>query len=435
MISEIINHQAACNNTINGTINVPGDKSISHRAIIISSIAEGRTQINQYLDSEDINATIDACLQINAEIKKNDGSLIITGNNLQRIQRENIELNFGNSGTSMRLMMGILSAQKFSSTLTGDESLTQRPMNRVSKPLIKMNANIETSNGTAPVTINPTDDIKNVDHIINIPSAQIKSSIILAGLYGQDAFRITTPQSRDHTEIMLKEFGSKISLKSNAIKITPNKLTSPNTIYIPGDISSAAFFIVGSIISKDSQIKIENVGLNPLRTGFIDILKMMGATIDITDLKKVNGEAVGNINVQSSKLKGITIPKDLITRSIDELPLIVLAASQAEGKTSLRNAEELRVKESDRISSMVTMMERFEISIDEFSDGMNVYGGTIKGKKVNSFGDHRVAMTALIASLVSEGDIIVEDTINIETSFPEFIEIANNIGMNIQAYD
>ncbi len=234
---------------------------------------------------------------------------------------------------------------------------------------------------------------------------------------------------------MLKEFGSKISLKSNAIKITPNKLTSPNKIYIPGDISSAAFFIVGSIISKDSQIKIENVGLNPLRTGFIDILKMMGATIDITDLKKVNGEAVGNINVQSSKLKGITIPKDLITRSIDELPLIVLAASQAEGKTSLRNAEELRVKESDRISSMVTMMERFEISIDEFSDGMNVYGGTIKGKKVNSFGDHRVAMTALIASLVSEGDIIVEDTINIETSFPEFIEIANNIGMNIQAYD
>ncbi len=435
MISKPINHQAACNNSINGTISVPGDKSISHRAIIISSIAEGKTQINQYLDSEDINATIDACRQINAEIKKNDGSLIITGNNLQRIQRENIELNFGNSGTSMRLMMGILSGQNFSSTLIGDESLTKRPMNRVSKPLIKMNANIETSNGTAPVFINPTDDIRNVDHIINIASAQIKSSIILAGLYGRDAFTITTPQSRDHTEIMLKEFGCTISLEPNAIKVTPNKLTSPNTIHIPGDISSAAFFIVGSIISRDSQVRIENVGLNPLRTGFIDILKMMGATIEITDLKKVNGEAVGNINVQSSKLKGIKIPKDLITRSIDELPLIVLAASQAEGITSLRNAEELRIKESDRISSMVTMMERFEISIDEFSDGMNVYGGSIKGNKVNSFGDHRVAMTALIASLVSEGDILVEDTVNIGTSFPEFIEIANNIGMNIKAYD
>ena len=435
MISKPINHQAACNNSINGTISVPGDKSISHRAIIISSIAEGKTQINQYLDSEDINATIDACRQINAEIKKNDGSLIITGNNLQRIQRENIELNFGNSGTSMRLMMGILSGQNFSSTLIGDESLTKRPMNRVSKPLIKMNANIETSNGTAPVFINPTDDIRNVDHIINIASAQIKSSIILAGLYGRDAFTITTPQSRDHTEIMLEEFGCTISLEPNAIKVTPKKLTSPNTIHIPGDISSAAFFIVGSIISRDSQVRIENVGLNPLRTGFIDILKMMGATIEITDLKKVNGEAVGNINVQSSKLKGIKIPKDLITRSIDELPLIVLAASQAEGITSLRNAEELRIKESDRISSMVTMMERFEISIDEFSDGMNVYGGSIKGNKVNSFGDHRVAMTALIASLVSEGDILVEDTVNIGTSFPEFIEIANNIGMNIKAYD
>ena len=215
----------------------------------------------------------------------------------------------------------------------------------------------------------------------------------------------------------------------------PSKLISPKTIDIPGDISSAAFFIVGSIISKDSQVKIENVGLNPLRTGFIDILKMMGARIEISDLKTVNGEIVGDISVESSALQGITIPKDLIASSIDELPLIILAASQAEGKTSLRNAEELRFKESDRISSMAKMMERFNISIDEFNDGMDIHGGIIEGNTINSFGDHRIAMTALLASLVSNGDIIVENTVNIDTSFPEFIEIANNIGMDIKTYD
>ena len=385
MSREQVNLLASSNNKINGCIRVPGDKSISHRAIIISSIAEGKTQINQYLDSADINATIDVCRRIDAEIVKNNESLIVTGNNLERIQKEDIELNFGNSGTSMRLMMGVLSAQIFSSILSGDESLSQRPMNRVSKPLINMNANIKTSNGKPPIFISPVDEIKNVDHKIH--------------------------------------------------NVIPSKLTSPKTIDIPGDISSAAFFIVGSIISKDSQVKIENVGLNPLRTGFIDILKMMGASIEISDLKTVNGEVVGNIDVESSSLEGITIPKELIASSIDELPLIILAASQADGKTSLRNAEELRFKESDRILSMAKMMERFNISIDEFNDGMDIYGGVIEGNTINSFGDHRIAMTALLASLVSNGDIIVENTVNIDTSFPEFIEIANNIGMDIKTYD
>ena len=435
MSEKNINLIASSNNIIKGCIEIPGDKSITHRAIIISSIADGKTKINRYLDSEDTNATIDACRHIGAEIEKDNETLIIKGNNLERIQGENIEINFGNSGTSMRLMMGILSAQKFSSTLFGDQSLNQRPMNRISNPLKMMNGDIKTTNGIPPVRISPVDKIRNTDHIITIASAQIKSAIMLAGLYGQESFKITTPHSRDHTEIMLNQFGCKISTESNAIKFTPSKLTSPNKINIPGDISSAAFFIVGSIISKDSQVKIKNVGLNPLRTGFIDILKMMGANIEITDLKEINGELIGNINVESSPLIGITIPKDLIARSIDELPLIVLAASQADGKTSLRNAEELRFKESDRILSMVKMMERFGISIDEFNDGMDIYGSDIKGNRVNSYGDHRIAMTALLASLVSDGDIIVEDAVNINTSFPEFTEIANNIGMNIKVYD
>ena len=430
-----INLLATSNKKINGCIKVPGDKSISHRAIIISSIADGRTKIKGYLNSTDINATINACRAIGANIEENKDTLIIDGNNLERTEGDNVELNFGNSGTSMRLMMGILSAQKFSSVLIGDDSLNQRPMNRVSKPLLRMNADIKTSDGAPPVIIDPTSSIKCVDHKVDIASAQIKSSIMLAGLYGNNSFNIKTPKSRDHTEIMLSEFGCNISINSDSIKMKPGNLRTPSIIEVPGDISSAAFFIVGSIISKNSQIKIENVGLNPSRIGLIEVLKMMGANIQISNVKKVNGEITGTIYTESSTLNGIKIPKELIASSIDELPLIVLAASQANGKTSIRNAKELRVKESDRISSMIKMMSDFKISTDEFSDGMNIYGGTINGAKVNSYGDHRIAMTALMASLVSDGDILVEDCKNIDTSFPTFIDIANNIGMDIKKND
>ena len=318
-----INLSATSNTKINGCIRVPGDKSISHRAIIISSIADGRTKIKGYLNSTDIDASINACRAIGAGIKGDKDSLIIDGNNLERRYGENVDLSFGNSGTSMRLMMGILSAQKFSSVLTGDESLNQRPMNRVTNPLLRMNADIKTSNGTPPVYINPVSFLKCVDHTIEIASAQIKSSIMLAGLYGDSVFKIITPQSRDHTEIMLNEFGCNISVESDSIVLVPGKLTTPNHIVIPGDISSAAFFIVGSIISEDSQVKIENVGLNPLRTGFIKILQMMGANIQISNERTINGELIGDIYTESSILNGIDIPIELISSSIDELPLIV----------------------------------------------------------------------------------------------------------------
>ena len=430
-----INLSATSNTKINGCIKVPGDKSISHRAIIISSIAYGRTIIKGYLNSTDIDATINACRAIGADIKEDKDSLIIDGNDLERGYGENVDLSFGNSGTSMRLMMGILSAQKFSSALKGDESLTQRPMNRVANPLLRMNADIKTSDGTPPVYINPVSSIKCIDHKLEIASAQIKSSIMLAGLYGDSVFKIITPQSRDHTEIMLNEFGCNISIDRDYIKMEPGKLITPNHIEVPGDISSAAFYIVGSIISNDSQIKIENVGLNPLRTGFIKILEMMGANIQILNKRTINGELIGDIYTESSTLNGIEIPKELIASSIDELPLIVLAASQANGKTAIRNAEELRVKESDRISSMINMMDGFKISTDAYSDGMNIYGGSIQGSRVNSFGDHRIAMTALMASLVSDGDILVENCKNIDTSFPTFRDIANNIGMDIKIND
>ena len=430
-----INLLSSSKTQLKGCIEVPGDKSISHRAIIISSVADGITKIHNYLDSEDVNATIAACRSMGVHIEKHNGSLIIQGNNLDRISGDDIEFNFGNSGTSMRLMMGILSAQNISSVLLGDESLNKRPMDRISKPLIKMSADIKTSNNMPPVFIKPVKKIINVDHYEEIASAQIKSSILLAGLYGDAELCVTTPPSRDHTEIMLREFNCNISNDVHAIKMIPSRLQSPGIIQVPGDLSSAAFFIVGAILAEDSEVTIKNVGLNPLRTGFIEILKMMGANISIFDLKTINGETVGSLTAKSSDLKGIEVPSNLIASSIDELPLIVLAGSQANGKTSIRNAKELRVKESDRISSMIKMMQSFTISVDEFDDGMDIFGGTINGATINSFGDHRIAMTAIIASLVSNGDIIIEDCQNIDTSFPSFIKISNSIGMNIQKHD
>ena len=435
MNRETINLLSSSKTQLKGCIEVPGDKSISHRAIIISSIADGTTKIQNYLNSEDVNATIAASRSMGVHIEKHNGSLVISGNNLARISGDDIEFNFGNSGTSMRLMMGILSAQNISSVLLGDESLNKRPMDRISEPLLKMNADIKTSNNTPPVFISPVKKIINVDHNEEIASAQIKSSILLAGLYGDDELSITTPPSRDHTEIMLREFKCNISNDAHIIKMIPSRLQSPGIIQVPGDLSSAAFFIVGAILAEDSEVTIKNVGLNPLRTGFIEILRMMGANISIFDLKTINGETVGSLTAKSSDLNGIEVPSNLIASSIDELPLIVLAGSQANGRTSIRNAKELRVKESDRISSMIKMMESFTISVDEFDDGMDILGGTIKGATINSFGDHRIAMTAIIASLVSNGDIVVEDCQNIGTSFPTFINISNNIGMDIQKND
>ena len=419
---------------LNGTIEIPGDKSISHRAIILSSIAEGITKINNYLDSSDIEATIRACESIGAVIHHKDRSLQITGNSMQRIEGETIEFDFGNSGTSIRLMMGILSAQKFSSVLSGDSSLQKRPMDRISIPLKMMGADIKTTNTRPPVYINPVHKLENFDYHEKIASAQIKSAILLASLYAKKTMTFSAPISRDHTEIMLKEFGCNITKSNNVISLKPTKLVSPSTLNIPGDISSAAFIILGAVISKKSHVKIINVGLNPQRIGFIEVLKMMGADITMKDVLCINGELVGTIIAKSSKLIGIDVPENLIACSIDEIPLIILAGSQAIGKTSIRNAKELRLKESDRIMSMVEMMKNFSINIDEYEDGVDVYPGNIKGSIINSFGDHRIAMTAIIASLNSDSEIFVEDCKNIDTSFPSFLESLNNIGMEIKKY-
>ena len=419
--------------SINGEIEVPGDKSITHRAVLLSMLSEGKTVIENYLNSEDIMRTIEVSRHLGADIYLKNEIMEINGTGLDGLIEPKMPLNFGNSGTSIRMFMGILAAQDFGSTLTGDKSLRKRPMERVAEPLRKMGAVIETNNGGLPVEINPTDKLKNITLKLDIPSAQIKSAILLASLFGKGKTVIESDaKTRDHTEIMLKDFSSDIDVNQNRISIDGRNLISPEYIYVPGDLSSASFLILAGLISKNSELKINNVGLNPTRMGFIEIMKLMNADIEINFDNRFNSsERIGSISVRSSDLKGIDVPKNLIASAIDEMPLVFLAGACAEGSTLIKNAKELRYKESDRIKAMVTNLSSLSIQIDEFDDGANINGGTIEGTTLDSFDDHRIAMTCLLASCRSETPVTVKNCININTSFPTFKETMNSIGMNI----
>ena len=418
--------------TISGTVIVPGDKSISHRAIIFSMLCKGRTKIYNLLESEDVKRTIDVSQSLGSNIITNNQFIEIHGLGIDGLSEPKSVLDFGNSGTSLRLFMGILSSQTFTTTLTGDNSLLKRPMERVASPLRLMGANISTNNGKAPVTISPPlATFHGIDYKLDIPSAQIKSAIILASLFCRNKTILhTDTTTRDHTENMLKLFNYPISKSKNSIEVNPGILESPKIIKVPGDFSSASFFIVAALLSEDSRIIIKNVGLNPTRTGLINILRLMGADIQV-DITNKNYEATGDVIVSSSKLMGIKVPNALISLAIDELPLIFLAAAVASGETIIRNAEELRFKESDRIKSMVDLLKNLSIEVNEYQDGLEIKGGNISGGIINSFGDHRIAMTALVASSIAKEKIEVENCENINTSFPSFITLMNSIGMNI----
>ena len=418
--------------TISGTVIVPGDKSISHRAIIFSMLCKGRTKIYNLLESEDVKRTIEVSQSLGSNIITNNQFIDIKGLGIDGISEPKSVLDFGNSGTSLRLFMGILSSQTFTTTLTGDNSLLKRPMERVASPLRLMGANISTNNGKAPVTISPPlGTFHGIDYKLDIPSAQIKSAIILASLFCRNKTILhTDTTTRDHTENMLKLFNYPISTSKNSIEVNPGILESPKIIKVPGDFSSASFFIVAALLSEDSKIIIKNVGLNPTRTGLINILRLMGADIQVNITNK-NYEATGDVIVSSSKLMGIKVPNELISLAIDELPLIFLAAAVASGETIIRNAEELRFKESDRIKSMVDLLKNLSIEVNEYQDGLEIKGGNISGGIINSFGDHRIAMTALVASSIAKEKIEVENCENINTSFPSFITLMNSIGMNI----
>ena len=420
-------------NSLNGEIEVPGDKSISHRAVILSMLSEGKTVIENYLSSEDIFRTVEISRILGADIYLKNEIMEVHGIGLDGLIDPKKVLNFGNSGTSIRLFMGILAAQRFESVLTGDKSLRKRPMERVAEPLRAMGADIETNKGNLPVKIKATNGLNNLRYRLDIPSAQIKSAILLASLFTDGKTIIETDtETRDHTEIMLKDFSSTIEVNDKTISIVGGKIFSPEYIYVPGDLSSASFLILAGLISKDSELKIKNVGLNPTRMGFIEIMKLMNADIEIDIDNRFNSnEKIGSIVVRSSNLKGIDVPTNLIASAIDEMPLVFLAAACAEGSTSIRNAKELRYKESDRIKAMVNNLTSLSIEVNEYDDGARIIGGTIQGANLDSFDDHRVAMACLLASCRSETPVTVRNCLNINTSFPTFKETMNSIGMNI----
>ena len=422
-------------NSISGTISVPGDKSISHRSLILLSISEGEAKISGLLESDDCLSTLKIFRILGVSItKNNNGDYYVKGKGINGLKKTSDVLNCGNSGTSMRLLAGLLCGQKFASCLIGDESLNLRPMERISSPLGMMGANIKLSkNSTAPINIFPTEKLLPIEYKMPIDSAQIKSSIILASLYAKDKTNIIENiATRDHTENMINYLGGSIKKINNTITVNPqNKLISRD-VDVPGDISSAMFIIVGCIISENSEVLIKNVGINDLRTGGIEILQLMGADIEFSNLKNYGPEKVGDILVKSSKLKGIEIPNKYIASAIDEFPILFIAAACASGKTILKNAEELKYKESDRLSVMSKGLLECNIDSFLFDDGIEINGGKISGGTIDSYGDHRIAMSFAIAGLISKDPITILNTENVSTSFPEFFSLIKEMGLKIK---
>jgi len=418
-----------------GSVQVPGDKSISHRAVMLASLAEGVCLIDGFLPSTDCEATLAAFKSMGVQMEALSPTKIrIHGVGLKGLKSPQGELNMGNSGTAMRLMSGILAGQEFPSTLVGDESLTARPMKRIQIPLQDMGANLALSNqGTPPLRVQPSNGLHSIDYQLPVASAQVKSCVLLAGLYAQGRTCVEeNVRSRDHTERMLQAFSYPIEIEDNRVCLSGGKQLTAINIDVPGDISSAAFFIVGALLSKTTELVIKNVGVNPTRDGVIEILRRMGANIEISNGKTFGAEPVADLVVKSSELKGIEIPQHLIAKSIDEFPILFIAAACAQGTTRLNGAQELRVKESDRIHNMVIGLQKLGIDVDEKPDGLIIRGGKIKGGEVDSGGDHRIAMAFAMASLVSAEMMIVRNTDNVVTSFPGFVGSASQLGLRFK---
>jgi len=409
---------------LKGEVPVPGDKSISHRAVIIGSLAKGKTRIIEPSRGDDNLRTLNAFRMMGIEVDEPKvDQLIINGRGLYGLTEPEDVIDAGNSGTTVRLLTGLLTGQRFFSVITGDRYLRKRPMKRVVEPLSSMGAKIwGRENGNfAPLAINGT-RLNPIDYVSPIASAQVKSAILLAGLYADGVTKITEPSlSRDHTERMLRFFGANLKRKDNSVSIAGGSNLEGRELEIPGDISSAAFFIVAALIIPNSEVFLKRVGVNPSRTGILEVLKKMGANIQLLNEYETWGEPVADILVKTSRLKGTKIDGDLIPKTIDELPILSLAASVAEGDTVIKDAKELRVKETDRIKAVASELKKFGAEVEEFDDGMRISGkDKLMGCNCQSFGDHRIAMSLIIAGLMASGKTVVEDTSCIGTSFPEF---------------
>ena len=419
---------------LSGRVRVPGDKSISHRSIMLGSLAEGTTEVEGFLEGEDALATIQAFRDMGVVIEgPHHGRVTVHGVGLHGLKPAPGPIYLGNSGTSMRLLSGLLAAQPFDSTLTGDASLTKRPMNRVAKPLREMGAVIETAaEGRPPLTIKGGQKLTGMHYDMPMASAQVKSCLLLAGLYAAGETSVTEPApTRDHTERMLRGFGYPVDVEGSTAKVESGHKLSATNIEVPADISSAAFFLVAASIAEGSEIVLEHVGINPTRTGVIDILKLMGADITLENQREVGGEPVADLRVRSARLKGIDIPEDLVPLAIDEFPVLFVAAANAEGRTVLRGAEELRVKESDRIQVMADGLLALGVKCEPTPDGIIIDGGAYGGGEVWSHGDHRIAMSFSVASLRASAPIRIHDCANVATSFPNFLGLAAGAGIRV----
>jgi len=416
---------------LTGEIHVPGDKSISHRSIMIGSLAEGTSMVHGFLQGEDNYATLQAFRSMGIQIDElSDGRLQIAGNGLHGLQEPIDVIDCGNSGTTMRLLSGLLAGQSFFSVLTGDRYLRKRPMKRVVGPLSTMGARIWGRKGgeLAPLAIHGG-GLKGVSFDSPISSAQIKSALLLAGLYADGETTVREPHlSRDHSERMLRYFGADIRPFEGGVTIAPQPRLRAAEVFVPGDISSAAFFLVAALIVPGSELLIRNVGVNPTRSGIIDILRAMGGDITLTNPRELSGEPVADLLVKASQLKGTRIDGSLIPRAIDELPVVSVAAACAEGTTVIADARELRVKETDRIAAMTEELRKIGVSVEPQDDGMIVQGGAVfSGGQINSHGDHRIAMSMAIAALRAISEIHIDDTACTATSFPNFWDLLNQI--------
>jgi len=421
---------------LTGHLRVPGDKSISHRSIMLGSLADGVTEVSGFLEGADSLATLQAFRAMGVAISDPvNGQVMIQGVGLHGLQAPAQALDLGNSGTSMRLMSGLLAGQSFDVTLSGDASLSTRPMRRVVEPLSQMGAHIETTAaGTAPLAIRGDAALHGIDYAMPMASAQVKSCLLLAGLYADGTTCVTEPApTRDHTERMLSGMGYPLHSGSGRVCLEGGYHLNAISIDVPADISSAAFFLVGASIASGSDLVLEHVGMNPTRTGVIDILQQMGAAIEVSNRQEVGGEPVADLRVRAADLRGIEIDPALVPLAIDEFPALFVAAACARGRTVLTGAEELRVKESDRIQVMADGLQQLGIDAVPTPDGMVIEGGSLTAGRIDSHGDHRIAMAFAMAALRSQGEIEILDCENVTTSFPGFAALAVQAGLRIRA--
>jgi len=423
---------------VSGTMIVPGDKSISHRALMLSGVAEGTSEVTGFLASEDCLATLHAMRALGVRIEQpTPTQVIIHGAGLHGLKGAGHALDMGNAGTAMRLFTGLLAAQTFSSTLIGDASLMKRPMERVAKPLREMGADVRTHDGKPPVEIGGGRVLRGIDYSMPVASAQVKSAILLAGLYADGPTTVTPPAiCRDHSERMLLSCGVRLTTAGLSSTVYPPHRLLSQKLNVPGDFSSAAFFIVAGLLGAAGDgLLIQNVGLNPTRTGLLDILRSMGGRIEILNSRQSGAEPVADLRVHASSLEGIAVPEALVPLAIDEIPVLFIAAACARGETVVTGAEELRVKESDRIAAMSAGLRTLGVAHEVLPDGMRIQGRpdgmAFGGGEIDSHGDHRVAMSFSVASLRAANPILIRDVANVATSFPGFVVLARSVGLSV----